>query len=217
MRIHRLAPLALILVTPAAATAGTRLPLTVRVYDMSTDPTDRTRSFAAVARVLAPANVELQWLSGPLATRDTPAPQDLVVRLVRQDTVATRPGQMALGYAVVDAAGRRGTVATIFLERVEWLARISGADVEELTGLAIAHEISHLLLGSPTHTARGLMRARWTTDEIRAGRPSDWQLGRRERDQLRAGLAARLGTRRTPDAPRVAALSVRAQAEPTLR
>lgn len=28
MRIHRLAPLALILVTPAAATAGTRLPLT---------------------------------------------------------------------------------------------------------------------------------------------------------------------------------------------
>jgi hypothetical protein len=125
----------------------------------------------------------------------TPEPQDLVLRLARQHTPQPRPGAMALGYAVVDAAGRRGTVATIFLERVEWMARISGAGVEELTGLAIAHELGHLLLGTSAHARRGLMRARWTAEELRARRPADWQLQGDERNQLRAGLAARLGTR----------------------
>lgn len=210
MRIHRLAPLALILVTPPPATAGSRLPLTVRLYDMSGDRTDRSRALDAAARALAPASVEVRWHSlptqGAAETQDEgPMPQDLVVRLVRQEAVTHRPGQLALGYAVVDAAGRRGTVATIFLERVEWLAGISGADVDELTGLAIAHEIGHLLIGSPKHTSHGLMRARWTTEEIHAGRPVDWQLGHRESNQLRAGLAARLGTR-APDGPRLATL-----------
>jgi hypothetical protein len=195
MRIYRLAPLALLLVTPAVTAAGTRLPLTVRVYDMTGDHVDRRRAFAAAARALAPAEVEVRWVVSGQMAEEAPEPQDLVLRLARRDVVADRAGTMVLGYALVDAAGRRGTVATIFMERVDWLARISGADAEELAGMAIAHEVAHLLLGTSGHARRGLMRAQWTLEELRAGRQADWQLNGVERDQLRAGLAARLGTR----------------------
>ncbi|MGE3577672.1 MAG: hypothetical protein AB7I25_04360 [Vicinamibacterales bacterium] len=212
MRIHRLAPLALLLVTPAAAAAATRLPLTVRIYDMTSDHADRQRALAVAAAALTPAGVEVRWVlpAGPDA--GTLEPQDLVVRLARRGAPDAAQRTMALGYAVVDASGRRGTVATIFLERVDWLARISGADPEELAGLAIAHEVGHLLLGTNSHAPRGLMRARWTAEELRAQRPVDWQLLGRERDQLRAGLAARLGTR-PATATHVAALGGRTDAD----
>lgn len=195
MRIHRLAPLALLLVTPTVTAAGPRLPLTVRVYDMTGDHADRRRALDAAAAALAPAGVEVRWVVPAGSQASAPEPQDLVVRLARRDAPTARTGAMALGYAVVDASGRRGTIATIFLERIDWLARISGADAEQLTGLAIAHEVGHLLLGTNAHATRGLMRARWTTEELRADRPADWQLNDQDRDQLRAGLAARLGTR----------------------
>lgn len=199
MRLHRLAPLALLLISPAPAFAGSRLPLTVRVYDMTSDRSDRTRALAVAAAALAPAEVDVQWLDPRNAPAGPVPPQDLVLRLARRTPSTARPGPVALGYALVDSTGRRGTVATIFLEQVEWLARVSGADVEELTGLAIAHEIGHLLTGTNAHARHGLMRARWTAGELRARRASDWELGPEERHQLRAGLAARLGTR--PAAP----------------
>ena len=41
------------------------------------------------------------------------------------------------------------------------------------------------------------MRARWTIDDLQAGRPRDWRLDARDGDRLRAGLASRLGTRAT--------------------
>jgi hypothetical protein len=210
MRIHRLAPLALLLVSPVAASGGTQPPLTVRVYDMTGEYADRRRALTTAAGALAPAGVQIRWVEPGAPYAGAPAPQDLVVRLARRDALATRPGTMALGYAVVDAEGRRGTVATIFLERVDWLARISGADAEELAGLAIAHEVGHLLLGTNAHAPRGLMRARWTADELRARRPADWQLHGREGDQLRAGLASRLGTR-TDGVPHAASLGRRLQ------
>jgi len=202
LRVHRLAPLALLLISPAAMHGSARLPLTVRVYDMTVDHADRRRALDAAARALAPAGVEVQWVDSRAAQAAPPEPQDMVLRLARQDSASAVSGRMALGYAVVDAAGRRGTVATIFLERVDWLARHSGADVEELTGLAIAHEIGHLLLGTSRHSRQGLMRGQWTVGELRSGRPRDWQLHPEDCAQLRAGLAARLGTRQSARAPR---------------
>lgn len=197
MRIRRLAPLALLLVSPIPAAAGTRplLPLTVRVYDMTGDThADRRAALAAAAAALAPAQVEVRWLEGQTADLAGPGAQDLVLRLVRQQALSARPGTTALGYAFVDAQGRQGTLATIFLDRVEQIARIAGTPADQLTGLAIAHEIGHLLRGSD-HSKHGLMRARWTVDEVRAGRGRDWRLDAHDGDRLRTGLTSRLGTR----------------------
>ena len=197
MRIRRLAPIALLLISPLPAAAGSRpsLPLTVRVYDMTGDVhADRRSALAAAAAALAQVHVEIRWLDGNADTGEVPASQDLVLRLVRQQAISGRPGTTALGYAFVDAHGRQGTLATIFLDRVEQIARIAGTSADRLTGLAVAHEIGHLLLGSD-HSKRGLMRARWTVDELRAGRAHDWRLDARDGNRLRTGLTARLGTR----------------------
>lgn len=202
MRIHRLAPLAVLLVAPAATAAPRpEATLAIRVYDMTGDRMERGPALAAAAAVLAPAGVHVEWLSGP----DVPTPQALVLRLVRQNAVAARPGTLALGYAVVDTAGRRGTVATIFLERIEWLASAAGTPVDELLGLAIAHEVGHLLMGTNQHSRAGLMRAQWTAAELRGRHPGDWRFASRDGDRLREGLAGRLGTGPAP-APPLAAL-----------
>lgn len=186
MHLHRLAPAALILV---ATTAGAG-PLTIRVYDMTGDGASRGTAIASATAALASAGLAATWSDGG----DRPSPQDLVIRLVRRATPERRPGTLALGYALVDTAGRQGTVATIFLERVEWLAAAAGTPADDLLGLAIAHEVGHLLLGTTHHARRGLMRAEWTAGELRARRPADWAFPPTEGSALRSGLARRLGT-----------------------
>jgi len=66
-------------------------------------------------------------------------------------------------------------MATVFADRVRDIARAAGIDQRVLLGLAIAHEIGHLLLSTNTHAATGLMRARWSQADLRRTKPSDWR------------------------------------------
>jgi hypothetical protein len=65
-------------------------------------------------------------------------------------------------------------LATIYIDRVEWLAHEAGGDSRALLGRAIAHELGHLLLASTSHGPIGLMRALWSQDEVRRGLVRDW-------------------------------------------
>ena len=38
----------------------------------------------------------------------------------------------------------------------------------QILGHAVAHEIGHLLMGTNSHSSRGLMRGNWNVDELRA-------------------------------------------------
>jgi hypothetical protein len=44
-----------------------------------------------------------------------------------------------------------------------------------LLGRVIAHEIGHLLLSGAPHEAAGLMRSRWSENEVRDQRLLDWR------------------------------------------
>jgi hypothetical protein len=73
---------------------------------------------------------------------------------------------------MLDTSTHSAVLATIYVERVRWLARSARADVETLLGRTIAHELGHLLLATNAHGSHGLMRAVWSAAEVRGDR--DW-------------------------------------------
>jgi len=79
-----------------------------------------------------------------------------------------------MGDSVVDRGSQSGVLATVHADRVSWMASRAGIAPAVLLGLAIAHELGHLLLGS-SHTSDGIMRRNWTLNELRWSRPGDWQ------------------------------------------
>ena len=133
-----------------------------------------------------------------------PAGGDLLVRLARaasQDTTLkkldTHFAVRALGNSLIDASTGSGTLATVFVDRVESVAQQAKADRWAMMGRVMAHEIGHLLLGTSTHSDTGLMREVWTLAEMTRNRAQDWMFSRAQRDTLRE---ARLEGRRVTTA-----------------
>jgi hypothetical protein len=69
--------------------------------------------------------------------------------------------------------------------------RGAAADPRQVLGLAIAHEIGHLLLNTNTHAAAGLMRAGWSRSELHRNVSSDWRFLDTEAAMMRAAVATR--------------------------
>jgi hypothetical protein len=153
--------------------------LNVRVYDNADVPKAALRAAMQVAaQALQPADVEVSWLSCSTSSggRCT-APLgrgELIVRLVRS-TAQSPSGDDELGTALVDPTTGTGVLATVFIDRVERLARSTEGDLGMLLGRAMAHEIGHLLMGRASHAVRGLMRPRWTRAEIVRNARADWR------------------------------------------
>ena len=61
------------------------------------------------------------------------------------------------------------------LSCVERLAMSAGTDVAVLLGRVAAHELGHLIMLTPAHARRGLMRPNWTPYEVRRNRLADWE------------------------------------------
>jgi hypothetical protein len=166
--------------------------LTVRVYDNANVPKAALRTALDVAgQALRPADVDVTWLtcstsSGGRCT--VPLGRgELMVRLVRS-TAQSPSDDDELGTALVDPATGTGVLATVYVDRVERLARGSEGDLGTLLGRAMAHEIGHLLMGRASHAVHGLMRPRWTRAEIARNARADWRF---EAPELRAIRASR--------------------------
>jgi hypothetical protein len=168
------------------------LSLAARVYDTTgVPPGDRASALAAAHDILKDAGIAVTWLDDD----NVPAPAEVIVRIVMAPAEAL-PGP--LGFSLIDVERRAGTLATVYVDRVRKLATLSGADPGRLLGRAMAHEIGHLLLGTTSHAARGLMRGVWTSVELHRDQAWDWSLSREDVARMRRGLAARL---RRPDQP----------------
>jgi hypothetical protein len=123
---------------------------------------------------------------------DTPmARGELAIRIVRSPVPVRYRGSLPLGDAMLDTRTGSGVLATIYFDRVQWLARESGTDSRALLGRAIAHELGHLLLASTAHGPVGLMRALWSEEEVRRGRARDWLFAPGELATIRRRAEAR--------------------------
>jgi hypothetical protein len=95
--------------------------------------------------------------SSPFAVTVVLLPAVMADRLdPRDDMMGKAPG----------TATARGRPAYVFYDRLQYIARFFSADVGQVLGNAIAHEVGHLLLPHPSHSTTGLMRAIWVSKDF---------------------------------------------------
>jgi hypothetical protein len=184
---------AVVMLLPLNASAAETLytEVVVRVYDVTGATTSaRHASLKIASSIVSAASVELIWrhCSEPAGKAGTTgvdpqrashcalplSPGELAVRIVRSGTVDEQRRDLPLGDALINTRTGGGVLATIYLDRVEWLAAQTGIDPRALLGRAIAHELGHLLMATSTHAVNGLMRPIWLQSEIRRQQNTDW-------------------------------------------
>ena len=166
------------------------LPLTVAIHDSAALPPpvlERAKDVATA--IYGRIGVSVTWLAGPQAAAALPrgaaaCPDSLAplihLRLLGRSTNPRRPAG-DLGFA---ASG--GTVASVLVEPVAYVAKRKSLAVGDLLGVIIAHEIGHLLLPPDSHST-GIMAPNIDLFLIDHGGPS---FDRRQASMIRARTAA---------------------------
>jgi hypothetical protein len=178
--------------THGAVTAWTAV--VVRVYDANGAIAGTNREALDQARrALEAASIDVIWrVCRASLSCDAPlAPGELAIRMVRAPVPTRYTATLPLGDAMIDTRTGTGVLATVYIDRIEWLAHEAGTDSRALLGRAIAHELGHLLLATTTHGPVGLMRAYWSQDEVRRGHPRDWNFAPTELAAMRRRVEAR--------------------------
>lgn len=119
-------------------------------------------------------------------------PREVVVRIVKAPRAERDPN--VLGFSYVDTRVKRGTLGTVYVDRVTTLARQHRVESARLLGHAMAHEVAHLLLGTTAHASSGVMREEWLFGGLLGGlagrnRDADWTFSDAEAAAMRAVLA----------------------------
>lgn len=204
-----LAGVALAAVLAPSTAAARDLPVIIRTYDASgLSEADRRASLAAAAAILEDAGLAIARLACDAveAAAASPAcltplrPYELSLRLVRIPTVGPAEAgrhilrgvnPVTLGVSLVETQVRFGSLATVYVDRVEELAGVSRIDLPTLLGRAIAHEIGHLLLGTAAHARDGVMRAVWSPEALRHSTNGDWRFTPDDAEALREAARRR--------------------------
>jgi hypothetical protein len=180
--------------SPSAGAVTGWTDVVVRVYDASgvLEGTNRT-ALDYARKTMQAASIDVIWrLCATAQVCNAPiAPGELAIRIVRSPGPRRYHRLLPLGDAMLDTRSGSGVLATIYIDRVEWLAHEAGAESRVLLGRAIAHELGHLLLATTTHGPVGLMRALWSQEEVRLGRPRDWSFAPTELAAMRRRAEAR--------------------------
>jgi hypothetical protein len=171
----------------------------VRLYNLADVPArmlDQATRHAAL--VLATAGVMAVWQQGAidakeartldLSSRQAQKTQNsgfwkhLVLIVVGNVPAGYLPG--ALGRAFPES--QIGINAMIFYHRVERLKQTEEMDLTTVLGLAMAHEIGHVLLRSSAHSQGGIMKSPWTKTDLQhaAARLSKFTASEREAIRL---------------------------------
>ena len=187
-------------------TAAVMLILVVRTYNLLNVPTRELDVARHVSRnILQRAGIETIWIDCPGATSspvtlrtctDTLQSDEVMLRILRA------PGRQsegaatdALGDSYIDIAEERGSLATVYVDRIAAMAGASSLDLGTLLGRVMAHEIGHLLLGSTAHQPQGIMRATWSPSLLQRRFARDWQFSRDEVERLDKNLSLRMENR----------------------
>jgi hypothetical protein len=111
--------------------------------------------------------------------------------LLRPHDSQFEPGKArTMGVALAADANR--AVVSVFLDAVADVARRYGQPLGKVLGLALAHEMGHVLLPPPSHSASGIMRGSWEGDALRHAIGGDIVFNDRQAALMRDRLNNRL-------------------------
>jgi hypothetical protein len=140
--------------------------LTVSVFNDAKVPQSVLQVAQARAEtVLDGAGIALTWLDcgtpgnwvQDIGCRDIVFPSHLSVRLARNGR--HRTGDV-FGESFLDDKGL-GNYASVYVEPLATSKALDVISEGDLLGYVVAHELGHLLLGLDSHSADGVMRAKW--------------------------------------------------------
>jgi hypothetical protein len=123
------------------------------------------------------AGIKAVWLdcsrymsnSQSAACRSGIGPAYLSLRIT-PGPVSTQAGfsKSTTGFATL-TAHEKGIDASVFFRRVDEIAEKHNIPNYRILGIAMAHEIGHLLLGSNSHSRTGIMRPHWDRQDLVPG------------------------------------------------
>jgi hypothetical protein len=165
----------------------------IRVRDTaSVPPSILMRALEEVTRIYRQAGVETLW---PTFSRRPKAAQKpaLTVAILSEDQVERLPAAVIPNsMGVVTRSPEGGArVAYVFYDRIHLFTGTNRLHRALVLGVAIAHEIGHLLLPDNTHSETGLMRADWTTADLQLAQRGRLLFTAEEGELLRTLVAAR--------------------------
>jgi len=149
---------------------------------------------ATASRIFREAGLNVEWMNcvgvgnhGPASPCTKAAyPTYLHIRIVAR--ARNLPGA-TLGIAYLSADGS-GCYSSAFLEPIAHLHAISGQGVAPVLGHVMAHEIAHLLLGTNSHAAEGIMRAQWQRDDLWSASKGELLFTHRQSQVMRQRLSS---------------------------
>ena len=151
--------------------------ITVLVFnDARVEPATLARAERQAARIHEQAGIQLNWVDCPLTAEELvhsavcqlpPSPARVSLRIL-PDSVKQVVGARSwtLGFAFIPASGAFGTDAHICASCCSELASGNEALRTAVLAHAMARELGHLLLGTPNHSAAGLMHTPWQSKEM---------------------------------------------------
>ncbi len=173
-------------------------PLTIALWvrDTAQVPDDVfTRAQAEVTQIYRQAGVETVWLapSSPLAlaNKDVDREPWFTIAILSYDQAKRlNPALIrdAVGVAVSNP-NSRGHVAYVFYHRVENLTGGNGLNLGQVLGIAMAHEIGHLLLPDKAHSQTGLMRAKWAKADLQLAQRGQLFFTAKQGELIRSRMA----------------------------
>jgi len=146
------------------------------------------RAKAETEAAFRSAEVRIEWKG----CNEDPAATPWFTLRLRTDEPPKMAGSSsldAMGRAFVTVSGE-GYLADAYYQAIRELASQHQADAGDLLGYVMAHELGHLLLG-PGHVPGGVMRAKWSLDELTALRQQRLQFNPSQRAQIRRGLTSK--------------------------
>ena len=164
------------------------------------DPIDLQKAEQRAADILRKAGVETVWLvcSAGEGTHGHPecstpfTPLDLSLNLVASAKARHFPvAKDSYGFAVGSANNEFTSDAWVFFDLLQKAASEFQLNTSLVLGNIIAHELGHLLLGANAHSKWGLMRARWTREDLVAADRGELSFSNLERDRIHNAVIAR--------------------------
>jgi hypothetical protein len=186
----------------AVSNARDMLRITVHVYNYVQAPrTAIAGAQAEAAGVLSRAGLQTIWLDctkpGDSSSPDpvcsvSSGNVDFVMNLVNHlEDFDPWVHRAALGFSIVPTDGEFGSTSYVSLPRVRALAAPGNSSEAKVLGLAMAHELGHLLLGTMDHSYRGIMRALWPSRDLENFDSSEFLFTNDQVKHLRASVLAR--------------------------